>query len=124
MPKAQSTPPLRNPKALAVGRRIAEKREQKGYTQAQLAARIDVTDGAVTQYETGRSIPRNTRLERIALELNTSVGYLLAGDDPEEQSKAQTKEELEALVILRSLSVPEQQAAMAMLVGLANRKRK
>jgi transcriptional regulator with XRE-family HTH domain len=118
-------PPAKTPnlKAIAVGRRIADKREQKGYTQATLAARINVTGGAVAQYETGRTIPRTPRLERIALELDTSMDYLLTGGDPDQQGRAQTRTELEALLLLRTLPVAEQETVMAMLEGLASRSR-
>ncbi|MDQ1079716.1 helix-turn-helix domain-containing protein [Pseudoroseomonas cervicalis] len=110
-----------NPKALAIGRRIAAKREQIGYSQAELAARIGVTDGAIGQYETGRAVPRINRLERIAVELETSTDWLLTGGEGEEQAKAQTKAELEALLLIRSLAADRQDAALAMLQGLVDR---
>lgn len=123
MTKAHPPAKPLNPKAIAVGKRIAEKREQKGYTQAVLAARINVTDGAVAQYETGRSIPRTPRLELIAAELETSMDYLLTGGDPDQQGRAQTRTELEALLLLRNIPVAEQETVMAMLAGLASRAR-
>ncbi len=110
-----------NPKALAIGKRIAQKREQKGYSQAELAAKIGVTDGAVGQYETGRTVPRIPRLQRIAAELETTMDWLLTGGDQEEQGKAQTKAELEALMLIRSLASDRQDAALAMLQGLVER---
>lgn len=111
-------------KALALGRRIAQKREQLGYTQAQLGAKFGLTDNAVTQWETGRTMPRPKRLERIALELDTSVEWLLTGGEADEVSRAQTHAELEALTILRSISFERQGAALAVLQALADSENK
>ena len=105
-------------RALAIGRRIAERRERIGNTQAELAAKVGKTTGAIGQYETGRAIPRFPTLEQIALALQVSTGWLLHGDDPEETARAQTAAELEALELIRSLSSRDQGPALAMLRGL------
>lgn len=113
--------PARNPKALAVGCRIAQAREQKQYTQAELAGLVGVTSGAIAQYETGRNLPKLARLEQIALALDISTEWLLTGDEPDELIKAQTKNEEAALRLVRSLPAEQQANAIAMLEGLAAR---
>ena len=42
---------------LKIGKFISERRKAKGLTQAQLARMLDVTDRAVSKWETGRSLP-------------------------------------------------------------------
>ena len=55
-------------------------REERGLTQAQLAARIAVSDKAVSKWETGRGLPDITLLEPLAASLGVSVLELLRGE--------------------------------------------
>jgi transcriptional regulator with XRE-family HTH domain len=105
-------------RALAIGHRIRAKRERIGNTQAELAAKVKITTGAIGQYETGKATPRFPTLERIALALQVSTGWLLHGDDPEERAKAQTAAELETLELIRQLPGPMQPVATAAIRGI------
>jgi transcriptional regulator with XRE-family HTH domain len=107
-----------NPKALALGRRIALAREQKGYTQAEVGSILGVSDNAVTQYETGRSIPRARRMPKLAEFLGVTVEWLLTGNEPEELTKAQTKAEEEVLSLMRVVPAEHQALALAAFRGL------
>ena len=108
----------RTAKAIAIGSRIASRREQMEYTQAELAVKIGVTSSAVAQYETGWTTPALKNLEKIAVELQVSTAWLLTGDEPEAQVRAQTHKEQEMLALARSLPEQQQDAALAMLRGL------
>ena len=55
-------------------------REANGYTQIQLAQAIGVTQGAVSQWESGAVAPRSTLLPKIAELLNCTVDDLLRTD--------------------------------------------
>lgn len=55
------------------GNYICKLREGMGFTQAELAAKIDVSDKAVSKWENGQAFPRIETLERLASELNTTV---------------------------------------------------
>lgn len=61
----------------ALGDRIRRAREQRGWTQAQLAAEVGVARETIGNWETGASSPRNAmgRLEAV-------LGTPLAGDPP------------------------------------------
>ena len=61
------------------GATIKELRETQGLTQAQLAERLNVSDKAVSKWETGAGYPDITLLEPIAGALRVSVAELLAG---------------------------------------------
>ena len=61
------------------GERLAALRKAKGYSQFQLARMMDVTDKAVSKWETGGGYPDITLLEPLARELSVSVIELLAG---------------------------------------------
>lgn len=60
--------------------KIAIAREQAGLTQAQLAERLSVTQGAVSQWEMGITSPRPAMLLRLADVLGCTVDELLRGD--------------------------------------------
>ena len=80
-----------------------------------LATRIGVTSGAVTQYEGGRNAPALKRLELIAEALGVTAKWLLTGDEPEENVRAQTVNEAEALELIRRLSARRQSTALKQL---------
>lgn len=56
--------------------RIAELRDRKGLTQAELADLCGVLKSAVSHWERGVSAPTGKRLQRVATALGVSVGYL------------------------------------------------
>ena len=59
---------------------IAARREANGYTQMQLAQAIGVTQGAVSQWESGTAVPRSALLLKIAELLHCTVDDLLRED--------------------------------------------
>ena len=61
------------------GATIKGLREKRGLTQAQLAALLNVSDKAVSKWETGAGYPDITLLEPIAAALRVSVAELLSG---------------------------------------------
>lgn len=62
-----------------VGKFIAQLRGEYGYSQKELAERLNVTDKAVSKWETGRGMPEVSLLVPIADELGVSVTELLEG---------------------------------------------
>ena len=56
---------------------IAQRRREKGWSQAELAEKLHVTDKAVSKWETGRSLPGIDCLEPLAEALDLQVLELL-----------------------------------------------
>ncbi|MBO5096766.1 MAG: helix-turn-helix transcriptional regulator [Agathobacter sp.] len=56
-----------------IGKKIAQRRKENGLTQKELAARLSVTDKAVSKWERGINFPEVTILEPLATELDTTV---------------------------------------------------
>ena len=56
---------------------IKEKREQANISQSELAKQLDVTQGAVSQWEVGISMPRTELLPKLAEVLKCTVDELL-----------------------------------------------
>ena len=62
------------------GATIRRLREEAGMTQSDLAARLCVSDKAISKWETGRGLPDITLIEPLAAALGISVIELLSGD--------------------------------------------
>ncbi|RUT24329.1 hypothetical protein C0V97_17200 [Asaia sp. W19] len=116
--KSRKNPPT--PAAIAMGLRIRTQREHLGFTQAQLGGMIGVTENAIAQYETGRSSPRRERVPALLEALGRSIGWLLTGDEPEEEVKAQTEKEREILIQARDLPPEQQDILLKMISALKN----
>ena len=59
---------------------IKKLREEQGLTQSQLAEQLNVSDKAISKWETGRGYPDISLLETLAKALGHSVTELLAGE--------------------------------------------
>ena len=65
--------------AKKTGELIAARRRELGLSQEELAARLHVTDKAVSKWETGRGMPGIEALEPLAEALGLSVSEILGG---------------------------------------------
>ena len=65
---------------IKIGRFIAECRKKNNLTQMQLAERLNITDRAVSKWETGRSLPDSAIMLDLCHELGISVNDLLNGE--------------------------------------------
>jgi transcriptional regulator with XRE-family HTH domain len=68
----------------AFGVRLKKLRKQKGWTQKELASKVGVRTAQLNKYESGLHSPPFETLIQIAGVLDTSVDYLLTGDQAEE----------------------------------------
>lgn len=66
--------------ATKIGRFIGAERRAKGWTQRQLADKLQLTDKAISRWETGKGLPDVSLLLPLANVLDITVGELLAGD--------------------------------------------
>ena len=65
----------------SIGRRVADARERKHLSQAQLADEVGVRQQTVAAWETGRNIPPTEKLGRLSAALGLSIDYLVLGED-------------------------------------------
>ena len=63
------------------GTMIKRLREERKLTQLQLAEKLNVSDKAISKWETGRGYPDITLIEPLAIALGVSVIELFAGHD-------------------------------------------
>lgn len=62
------------------GKFIAECRKSKNLTQMQLAEKLNITDRAVSKWETGKGMPDSSIMLELCNELGISVNELLCGE--------------------------------------------
>ena len=64
----------------AIGKFIAECRKEKGLTQVQLAEKLNITNRAVSKWETGKSCPDTSIMLELCSILGITVNELLSGE--------------------------------------------
>jgi len=62
------------------GQTIKNLREKRGFTQAELADKLGVTDKAISKWETAKGLPDITLIEPLAKALSVSVMELMTGN--------------------------------------------
>jgi len=65
---------------MSFGESLERVRKERGLTQSQLAASLDVNQSLVAKWESGKVQPRTTTLERLAVVLEVETEELLAGE--------------------------------------------
>ncbi len=119
---------------IKIGRFIAERRKQVELTQAQLAEKLNITDRAVSKWETGKTMPDSSIMLELCGILGISVNDLLSGEvvtmenNQQEMQKnllSMIKEKEEAdrrllnVEIILGLTTMIPSLALIMLAGLA-----
>lgn len=69
-----------------IGLFIATLRKEKNMTQKDLANKIDVTDKAVSRWETGKGLPDSSSWQALSCALGVSINELLNGERIEVES--------------------------------------
>ena len=75
------------------GKFLCQLRKEKGLTQLQLAEKLNVTDKAISRWETGKNYPDIEIFESISNILDVSVSELLEGKRIEKEKLLTVSEE-------------------------------
>jgi len=78
---------------IKTGKFIAERRKEKKLTQAQLAEMLNITDRAISKWETGRSLPDSAIMLELCDILGITVNELLCGEEIKMENKNEKLEE-------------------------------
>ena len=65
---------------LKIGKFIAKCRKMKNMTQADLAEKLNITDRAISKWETGKGMPDSSIMLDLCDELSITVNELLSGE--------------------------------------------
>ena len=76
-----------------IGKFIAECRKAKQLTQAQLAEKLNITDRAISKWETGKGMPDSSIMLELCDILGISVNELLKGESIEMENYSKAAEE-------------------------------
>ena len=79
---------------IKIGKFIAECRKKKNLTQAQLAEKLDITDRAISKWETGKAMPDSDIMLDLCDILGIKVNELLCGEMIEIEHKDEQLNEL------------------------------
>ena len=77
-----------------IGKFIAECRKNKNMTQAELAEKLNITDRAISKWETGKGMPDSSIMLDLCNELRISVNELLSGEMISVENKNEKQEQL------------------------------
>lgn len=79
---------------LKIGKFIAECRKNVGLTQKQLAEKLNITDRAVSKWETGKALPDSSIMLELCRILGITVNDLLSGEVISMENNNQINEKL------------------------------
>ena len=66
---------------IAIGQKIRKVREEKSMIQKKLAKNVMVSSSSITRLESGQTMVSMFTIIKMAEVLNTSISFLLSGDD-------------------------------------------
>jgi len=99
-----------------IGKFIAQCRKEKKLTQAQLAQKLNITDRAVSKWETGKSMPDASIMLELCEILDIKVNELLSGERvKKEDYEAKADENLVAVLKRRDESGRKRMVLAALL---------
>ena len=102
----------------AIGENIRKYREESGMSQQQLADRIGKTRSAVSQYESGRTIPRMGVIQAIADTFNVNKSDII-GEHITYAVVTIRNEETELVKLFRAMDQDAKDALLATARALA-----
>ena len=79
---------------IKIGKFIADCRKKKNLTQAQLADKLNVTDRAISKWETGKAMPDSNIMLELCNILGINVNELLCGETIDMEHKGEQLNEL------------------------------
>ena len=80
----------------SIGKTIATLRKAKGWTQVELAEKLNVSDKAVSKWESEAGLPEISQLPTMATLFGVTIDYLMTGKTPEKEIVTISKAELYA----------------------------
>ena len=99
-----------------IGNNVKTLREQRGWSQEQLAVAVDRTWQSISHIETGKSLPPLKTLAALASALGVPITYLLEEHGNMEPGRANLLQRAQAT--LDDLTDPQLETAVAILAAL------
>lgn len=103
----------------AIGRFVAAERKRKGYTQRQLAEKLDISDKTISKWECGNGFPEVTLILPLCNELEITVNELLTGARVSEEDY-QKKAEENMVNMIREREENKKRAILTIITGITS----
>jgi transcriptional regulator with XRE-family HTH domain len=105
---------------MAIGNKIRRLRQDRNWSQTQLAQKIDINKRFISAYETGKSKPSAKTLQKLAEVFSVSVDYLLSDEQTKNLASVSITDKtlLEYFEEVQQMSEADQQAVKTMLEAL------
>lgn len=101
-----------------LSKRLKELREEKGYTQQEIASKIGLTKGAYGCYERGISVPDALTLLQLADIFDVTTDYLLGRVDNKKPLEDMSEKEQGAIKLAEQLTDEQLELITKMAFGL------
>ena len=98
-----------------LGQRIKQLRKDKGLTQKELAKRIELSHAQLNKYESGFNAPPIDRLVSLAETLDTSLDYLILGDEKEQQPPIHNTRLVQRLKVIEGFESEDRETVIKLL---------
>jgi len=93
-------------------------RKQKGFSQEELAVRINVVRQTVSKWEKGLSVPDADALVKLAEVLGVSTGELLGEEVKNEGNSLEVAEQLSKIAALMAIQMQRKQQLIRIIVSI------
>ena len=101
-----------------IGKFIAEQRKKNNLTQMQLAEKLNITDRAISKWETGRAMPDSGIMLELCNELKITVNELLSGEMIKMENYDKKAEELLLDMQKQKEEVDKRLLSMEIVIGV------
>jgi transcriptional regulator with XRE-family HTH domain len=95
-----------------LGQRIAGLRKERGYTQVELAEKMDIIQTIISDYERGKLRPHPEMLAKLATVLQVSADQILGLTPPQKNSSTVNRRFLRRLHLVDKLPLRDQEALL------------
>ena len=103
---------------IKIGKFIAERRKALGLTQMQLAEKLNITDRAVSKWETGRSMPDSSIMPELCGVLNISINDLFNGEVIVMENYKEKSEKLIIEMIKQKEETDKRMLTLEIIIGV------
>lgn len=101
-----------------IGKFIAKLRKEKGFTQKELAEKLNITDKAVSKWENGKSLPDILIIPNLCKELEITINDLLNGEVISMENYKKTNEKLLLEMVKEKEEADKRLLAMEIVIGV------
>lgn len=115
--------PDRDETTLPLGERLKQLRQEHGWSQADLAAKIGTDPGQISRYENGKMTPSAEAVVRLAEVLDVTTDYLLIDSSPRRALHAPENVLGDRLNSVSELTADELTVVLSVIDGLVAKNR-